>query len=546
MTAKTNAKPFFEKNHPTSYVTVDGNLIESSMETVWLKCRGKQAAFYAKPPEDDVDEFLSTGPPEVRMHRNVATLFGSSPDDLRSASSFIVDTTAGPEQIHRCRSAAIHIKQGTGTRETIEKLLRDSDYLIHDMEEVLKTNKGVIHLDVVELEPEDFATLQITDETTIEFLGREEYEERKRTSTKPGTQKQGSVEEMDVDIDISPEKPTVSFEDDIAGLEEVKQTARMLLALFDPETKQEVERRYGSKFASKGGSMLLYGPPGCGKTIVAEGIAYEAANNTNIEEQYGDVKFLPVKGGDILSRYPGEAERRVEAVFQRAHEIAQNGFAVLFFDEIETLIPDRGDDDLQRHERSLTNAFLQEMDTDEMEDNLFVIGATNMPFTIDPAASRRFPVQEFIPQPDTEVMAEVWETELSEFEEESDLEVDIDYKRLGSASEGYTPAEIADRVLGTDLQRELIQSVITPGNPIKPDTEYLLERLENDEPKTIRQFITSVRSEADELEGYPEMRRYVEDQAERLGISVSGGSMGLFEEFTNQPSDADTGSDQKE
>ena len=546
MTTKTNAKPFFEKNHPTSYVTVDGTLIDSPMDVVWLKCRGKQAAFYARPPEDDVDEFLSTGPPEVRMHRNVATLFGSSPDDLRSASSFIVDTTARPEQIHKCRSAAIHIKEGSGTQETIEQLLRDSKYLIHDTEEVLKTNKGIIHLDVVKLEPADFTTLQITDETTIEFLGREEYEERKRTSAKPGTQKQGPVEEMDIDIDISPEKPTVSFEEDIAGLEGVKETARMLLALFDPETKQEIERRYGSKFTSKGGSMLLYGPPGCGKTIVAEGIAYEAANNTNIEEQYGDVKFLPVKGGDILSRYPGEAERRVEAVFQRAHEIAQNGFAVLFFDEIETLIPDRGDDNLQRHERSLTNAFLQEMDTDEMEDNLFVIGATNMPFTIDPAASRRFPVQEFIPQPDTEVMAEVWKAELSEFEKESEFDINIDYEQLGNASEGYTPAEITDRVLGTDLQRELIQSVITPGDPIKPDTEYLLERLKNDEPKTIRQFITSVRSEVEELEGYPEMRRYVEDQAERLGMPVGSNSVGFFEELAEQSTDTDVIPNEKE
>lgn len=539
MTGKTNANPFFETNHPTSYVTVDGTLIDSAMDVVWLKCGGKQAAFYAKPPEDDVDEFLSTGPPEVRMHRNVAMLFGSSPDDLRNASSFIIDTTAGPEQIHSCRSVSIHISQGTGTRETIKKLLRDSEYLIHDMEEVLKTNKGIIHLDVVELEPADFTTLRITDETNIEFLCREEYEERKRSANTDGAHGQGQPEEMDVDIDISPEKPTVSLEEDVAGLEDVKQTARMLLALFDPQIKQEVERRYGSKFASKGGSMLLYGPPGCGKTIVAEGIAYEAANNTNITDQYGDVRFLPVNGGDILSRYPGEAERRVEAVFQRAHEIAQNGFAVLFFDEIETLIPDRGDDDLQRHERSLTNAFLQEMDTDEMEDNLFVIGATNMPFSIDPAASRRFPVQEFIPQPDSEVMTEVWRTELSSVEQESDLEIDINYTRLGGASEGYTPAEITDRVLGTELQRELIQSVVTSGEPIEPDTEYLLERLNGNEAKTIKQFITSVRSEVDALEGYPEMQRYVENQAERLGMSIGDSSVELFEGLTNQSTDSD-------
>ena len=525
---KTNVDPLFERDHPTSYLTIGESIIGSSETLVRIRCRDNRATFYAKPEED----LLSTGPAKVKMHENVAALFGSSPDDIRDADSFIVDTTVSANEIPECRSAVVHIK-GDATRDQIEALLRSNNYMLHRIEEVIKTNKGNIHLDIVDLEPSDFSTLRVTSATEFEFLGPEEYANRRKKTDTAGDeqQQQRPGDEQDVDIDLTPEKPTVSFEEDVAGLEGVKETARTLLALFDPETRQEVERRYGSKFASRGGSMLLYGPPGCGKTIVAEGIAYEAANNTNIEEQYGDVKFLPVKGGDILSRYPGEAERRVEAVFERAHEIAQNGFAVLFFDEIETLIPDRGDDDLQRHERSLTNAFLQEMDTDEMEDNLFVIGATNMPFTIDPAASRRFPVQEFIPQPDAEVMSEVWRKELKELEEESEIDVAIDYDRLGEESEGYTPAEITDRVLGTELQRELIQSVVAPGEPIVPDTEYLLERLGDNDPKTVRQFITSVRSEMDDLEGYPEMRDYVERQSERLGMSLNTGSGGLLEEL---------------
>jgi len=117
---------------------------------------------------------------------------------------------------------------------------------------------------------------------------------------------------------------------------------------------------------------------------------------------------------------------------------------------------------------------------------------------------------------------------------ESDLNMDIDYERLGEASEGYTPAEITDRVLGTELQRELIQSVVTPGEPIVPDTEYLLGRLEENEPKTVRQFVTSVRSDMDDLEGYPEMREYVESQAERLDISLGNETGGLFEELTGK------------
>lgn len=525
---RTNVMPVFEESHPTSYLTVGESLIGDSRSLIRIKCRGRRAEFYAE-PEDD---FISSGPSKVRMHNNVANLFGRGPGDIRGADSFIVDTSIGESQIPECRSATVYM-QGDATREGIEHLLRENNYLLHNIEEVIETNKGNIHLDVVELDPADYNTVRVTANTDIEFLGPEEYDQQKRRQSeggKEGSQQQGPADETDVDIDLAPEKPTVSFEEDVAGLAEVKETARMLLALFDPDTREEIQRRYGEKFASRGGSMLLYGPPGCGKTIVAEGIAYEAANNTNIEEKYGDVKFLPVKGGDILSRYPGEAERRVEAVFDQAHEIAQNGFAVLFFDEIETLIPDRSGDDLQRHERSLTNAFLQEMDTDDMEDNLFVIGATNMPFTIDPAASRRFPVQQFIPQPGADVMSEVWETELSTLEKASEMDIDIDYDQLGQESVGYTPAEITDRVLGTELQRELIQSVVTKGEAIVPDTEYLLDRLEENEAKTVRQFVTSVRDEADELEGYPEMRRYVEEQGERLGIEV-GGPNSILEQF---------------
>jgi len=295
----------------------------------------------------------------------------------------------------------------------------------------------------------------------------------------------------------------------------VKRTAENLLALFDPDVRDEVIDRYGDEFAGRGNSMLLYGPPGCGKTLVSEAIAYEAKFNSNIEESYGEVKFLEIKGSDVLSKYSGESEKRVEAIFEKAHGIAQDGFAVLFFDEVDTLIPDRGDDSLQRHERSLTNAFLQEMN--EIEDNLLVIGATNMPFTIDPAATRRFPIQQFIPQPETAVMAQVWKKHLSSMNGTDG----IDYDRLGSLSTGYTPAEITDRVLGSELQREFVESVHLPDRePIEPTTDYFADRLAETEPKTVRQYVASVRTQIDDLEGYPELRRYVEAQAERLDMRL--------------------------
>ncbi|MBX0325230.1 ATP-binding protein [Halomicroarcula sp. F13] len=519
-----NLNPITKSDRPTSQITIQKRKVGSS-KLIAAEHKNTKGYFYVDPQQEVMSSDLQN---TVYLHENVAELFGG----IDHGVPFRIHTDVGLSEVATCEAATLHLQDGN--EDQLRNHLKNERFLLHrGLEEVTDVAGTLTAFDVVSLEPYNYTTLVVTDDTDIEFVDASEAERQRSTTGgggRPGPDAgrspgPGDDGEMDVDIDVSPEKPTVSFEDDVAGLEDVKETARMLLALFDPDTKQAVTQRYGENFAARGGSMLLYGPPGCGKTLVSEAIAYEAANNTNIEEEYGDVKFLPVKGGDILSRYPGEAERRVEAVFEEAHRVAQDGFAVLFFDEIETLIPDRSDDNLQRHERSLTNAFLQEMGTDKIEDNLLVIGATNMPFTIDPAASRRFPLQQFIPQPGQAVMRQVWEKELSELEAANEA-ADIDYDRLGEASTGYTPAEIADRVLGTDLQRDLIRSVIDDDRqPVTPDTEYLLDRLDEHQPKTIRQFVTSVRDEADALEGYPEMRDYVSEQADRLDLSMGGGSL---------------------
>ncbi|NHN61194.1 MULTISPECIES: ATP-binding protein [Halorussus] len=522
---KTNLQPITNESQPTSHVKVGESRVKSS-DVVRLEHRGIDAFFYAKPVEDFVGGIGN----KVKFHDNVASLFGG----IDFSSPFYVDAKVSKRDVEVCRTVELRVRGAP--EEQIEQFMRESEYLVHNMEEVVSNGDDLVPVQVYSMEPSGYRTLRVTDDTDIEFVSRSDVEDRAPDG--PGGAGGGSGDgagpagpggpggdsENDVDIDVTPKKPTKSFEEDVAGLDTVKRTARTMLAMFDPQKQSEVERRYGEGFASRGGSMLLYGPPGCGKTLVSEAIAHEAKNETDIEDEYGDVKFLEVKGGDVLSRYPGESERRIEAVFDQAHRVAQDGFAVLFFDEVETLIPDRSDDSLQRHERSLTNAFLQEMN--DIEDNLLVIGATNMPFTIDPAATRRFPIQQFIPQPDAEVMAQVWEVNLRDLPDADE----IDFRRLGEESVGYTPAEVADRVLGSDLQREFVESVVRPDRePITPDTEYLLSWLEDTEPKTVRQYVSSVREQLDDLEGYPEMQRYIEEQAAEHDISLGTGRGGLGE-----------------
>ena len=526
-----NVKPIALSRQPTSHVKLGDSKVSASTDVVQLKHKGRAAYFYVNP----VDDLFNDIGNEVRVHENVERLFGG----FDRSQDFLVDTGVSIGEVPDCTSVSIHAETD---EEELAVFLRESNYLLHPIEEAVERGDRLEAFDPVELEPSGYNTLRVTAETEIEFVDTGEYRERKAMSgSRPrgpsaGGQGRGGQEEDDDEVQVSlePKKPTVSFEEDVAGLPKVKRTAENLLALFDPDVRDEVVDRYGDEFASRGNSMLLYGPPGCGKTLVSEAIAYEAKYNSNIEESYGEVKFLEIKGSDVLSKYSGESEKRVEAIFEKAHGIAQDGFAVLFFDEVDTLIPDRGDDSLQRHERSLTNAFLQEMN--EIEDNLLVIGATNMPFTIDPAATRRFPIQQFIPQPETEVMARVWRKHLTSMNGTEG----IDYDRLGELSTGYTPAEITDRVLGSELQREFVESVHLPDRePIEPTTDYFADRLAETDPKTVRQYIASVRTQIDDLEGYPELRRYVEEQAERLDMQLGNEPSSLEQLFGGAAADGD-------
>ena len=502
-----NLTPITKDSQPTSHVTVGRSKVGPTAEIVRIRHAGRDAFFRLRTEDDG---FASTIKNKVYLNDNVAALFGG----IDRSSDFYVDTDVALGQIRQCKRATIY--PANARPEALAEALRDAEYLIHPIREVAELAGSRVEFTVESVEPQA-STLRVTHETAFEFLDEpaDPPSPTGDAAARDAPGADGETEQTPDDegatIELTPTHPRVNFEEDVAGLDEVRQTAEMMLSLFEPSIRDEIIERYGEEFATRGGGMLLYGPPGCGKTLVSEAIAYEAKYNTEIEESYGEVVFLEVRGGDVVSKYAGESEKNVRAVFEQAHEAAGDGFAVLFFDEVETLIPDRSDDNLQRHERALTNAFLQEMN--DVEDNLFVIGATNMPFAIDPAATRRFPIQQFIPQPDATVMAEVWRKSLGHIVERAD----VDVERLGEASVGYTPAEIADRVLGSELQRELVESVIDPdAEAIEPDTEYLLASLEGTAPKTVRQYVSSVVNQTAKLEGYPEMKRYVREQVSEM------------------------------
>ncbi|MFZ6028776.1 MAG: AAA family ATPase [Chloroflexota bacterium] len=183
---------------------------------------------------------------------------------------------------------------------------------------------------------------------------------------------------------VSAERPKIGFQD-VGGLETIKEKIR--LTIIYPFQRPDLYAAYGKK---AGGGILMYGPPGCGKTLLARATAGEVRAD-----------FVYVGIEDVLDMYHGESERKLHAIFQNARRKAP---CVLFFDEIEAIGGKRVDM-RQAFLRTLTNQFLAELDGFEGDnDSLLVIGATNSPWHIDSAIMRpgRFDRIVFVPPPDYE------------------------------------------------------------------------------------------------------------------------------------------------
>ena len=180
------------------------------------------------------------------------------------------------------------------------------------------------------------------------------------------------------------ERPKMNFED-VGGMEKMKEEIRM--KILHPLQHPEIYKAYGKKI---GGGILLYGPPGCGKTHLARATAGEVGSN-----------FIPVGISDILDMYIGQSERNLHAIFQKARNLKP---CVLFFDEVDALGASRTDM-RQSAGRKVINQFLSELDGVEHDnEGVLVLAATNAPWHLDSAFRRpgRFDRIIFVPPPDAE------------------------------------------------------------------------------------------------------------------------------------------------
>jgi proteasome-associated ATPase len=203
------------------------------------------------------------------------------------------------------------------------------------------------------------------------------------------------------------EVPDIHYED-IGGLGEQIEAIRDAVEL--PYLHAELYLEHKLK-PPKG--ILLYGPPGCGKTLIAKAVANSLAQKVAEKTGMGEGRsyFLNIKGPELLNKYVGETERHIRLVFQRAREKASEGMPVIvFFDEMDSLFRTRGTGVSSDVENTIVPQLLSEIDGVESLENVIVIGASNREDMIDPAILRpgRLDVKIKIQRPDAQAAAAIF------------------------------------------------------------------------------------------------------------------------------------------
>jgi transitional endoplasmic reticulum ATPase len=250
---------------------------------------------------------------------------------------------------------------------------------------------------------------------------------------------------------------------DIGGLDEVKQHLKESVEW--PIKTPEIFQRLGIK-PPKG--ILLYGPPGCGKTLLARAVATESEAN-----------FISIKGPEVFSKWVGESEKAIREVFRKARMAAP---AVIFFDEMDSLTPQRGGGSDSGVSERVISQLLTEMDGILTLQDIVVVAATNRPNLIDPAVLRpgRFDRLIYVPEPDDKSRLQI----LKLYSGTMPLNKDVDLNQIALQSKYYSGADLenicreaAMHALRRDINagevtmKDFLDAIKEVGPSVSPDME---------------------------------------------------------------------------
>eukprot|EP01080_Neovahlkampfia_damariscottae_P000942 gene943-9850_t len=257
------------------------------------------------------------------------------------------------------------------------------------------------------------------------------------------------------------EIPNIKWSD-IGGQEEIK---KLLIESIEWQFK-DVFKKMGIK-PPKG--ILLYGPPGCSKTLMAKALATE-----------GGLNFLTVKGPELFSKYVGDSEKAVREIFKKARNAAPS---IIFFDEIDSLAVERGTDEGNSVGDRVLSQLLSELDGVDPLLNVMIVAATNRPEMIDKALMRSGRIDRivYVGLPDFDARIEIFKIRLSKMSHNKN---EINLKELAEKSNGYTGAEITSVcttagyiAMEEDINIEMIEM------------KHMLAAMEKVKPRTTQEML---------------------------------------------------------
>lgn len=273
----------------------------------------------------------------------------------------------------------------------------------------------------------------------------------------------------DLELTDKPELPRVTF-DDIGGMQSVIERIRM--NIIYPFKNPDVFRKFNKK---PGGGILMYGPPGCGKTHIARATAGECS-----------AAFISIAITDVLSKWLGESERHLHEIFETARRRAPS---VVFIDEIDAIGVSRADAGASM--APVVNVLLTELDgISARNENLMILAATNTPWRVDSALRRpgRFDRVIFVPPPDAEARAAILKIVLRDMPSES-----IDIDKLARSTERFSGADL--RGVVEHASEKAIAEEMRTGKSAKLTQQLLMESIKSTRPSTL-EWLETARSYA--------------------------------------------------
>jgi len=478
-----------------------------------------------------IDEVDSIAPKREKtqgeVERRIVSQLLTLMDGLKSRSHVIViAATNRPNSIDPAlrrfgrfdREIDIGIPDATGRLEILHihtKNMKLSEEV--DLEQIASETHGYVGSDLAALSTEaafqcireKMDLIDIEDDTIDAAVLESMAVTQDHFRTALGSSNPSALRETVVEV------PTVTWED-IGGLENVKRELKETVQY--PVEHPDKFKKFGME-PSKG--VLFYGPPGCGKTLLAKAIANECQAN-----------FISIKGPELLTMWFGESEANVREIFDKARGAAP---CVLFFDELDSIARSRGSSvgDAGGAGDRVINQILTEMDGMSQKKNVFIIGATNRPDIIDPAILRpgRLDQLIYIPLPDFPSRVSILRSVLRK----SPVAKDVDLEYLAEKTHGFSGAdltEICQRACKLAIRESIEKDIENLQSKTRTTTDEM-DTEEDPVPELVRKHFEEAMAYARRSVSDNDIRKY-EMFAQNLQQSRGLGTAFKFPEASSQ------------